>query len=407
MTLRITEKHIRSYLLAYLVISLLFSFIVLMRLVFASNMKFLNIVLYDVYYYVMPSIAILTLLLLLRKHEAEKRSEWQNFPSVIAWIVSITAISLVLFVIDSGFNTPLSYVIFPVIPVPMTCLYFNSKKSEGKLLSRKMAAFTLTIVILMPYAMAFLGFNSALSVARAAQSNTDRVKFVSEYVRVVTTSFWGLGGIEGKYVSFHRASSDFLKFLMVGVGSCGEMAHATKALFDHLDLESRLVSFPGEDHMFVEVKLNGTWLVVDPGYRLNLVTREERGSRRLAELGGLSYVVAYTRQGLIELTHFYVTTDRIVIRVTVNGEPIANAKIVLRHIFMGNEMALPEFHSDANGTIELNLGPLTYNNSKIEPAEPYYRIYVNDQDTKLKVNSTGSGKSVYIEVDLADIPSGQ
>jgi hypothetical protein len=280
----------------------------------------------------------------------------------------------------------------------MTYLYFNSKKSEEKkLLSRKIAAFTLTIIVLMPYTVAFSSFNLALSHARATQDDTDRVELVSDYVRIVATSFWGLSGIERKYITLHRASTDFWKFLMVGVGSCGEMAHAVKILFDNLNLESRLVSFPGEDHMFVEVKLNGTWLVVDPGYQLNL------GSRRLEKLGGLSYVVAYTDQGLIELTQYYVTTDRIVIRVTDNGEPIVNAKIVLSHTFMGNKMALPDFYSNSNGTIELNLGPLTYNNSEVEPVEPYYWIYVNDKNTKLKANSIGSGKIVYLEVDLVDV----
>jgi len=283
----------------------------------------------------------------------------------------------------------------------MTYLYFNFKKSEYKLLSRKMTAFTLTVVILMPYIATFSGFSLALSAAQSAQSDTDKVEFVSDYVRNVTISFWGLKGVEKNYVILHRVSSDFLKFLLVGAGSCGEMAYATKAFFDNLDIESRLVILPGEDHMFVEVKLNGTWLVVDPGYRLNLVTREERGSRRLEELGGLSYAVARTGQGLIELTQYYVTTDRIVIRVTENGEPVANARIVLRHTFMGNKMSLPEFHSDVNGTIEMNLGPLTYNNSRIEPAEPYYWIYVNGQNTEFKVNSMGSGRFVYIEIDLA------
>jgi hypothetical protein len=217
----------------------------------------------------------------------------------------------------------------------------------------------------------------------------------------------GTVNVENIKVILPSTNFDFAKFLMVGVGSCGEMARAAKTLFDNLGLESRLVSFPGEDHMFVEVKLDGTWLVIDPGYRLNLITREARGSKRLEDIGGLSYVVAYTDQGLIELTPYYVATDRIVIRVTDNGEPIANARVVLSHTFMGNKMSLPEFHSNVNGTVELNLGPLTYNNSEIEPVEPYYWIYINDQNTKLKVNSTGSGKSIYIEVEMADILEGQ
>jgi len=369
-------------------------------------MGFLNIVLYDVYYYVMPSIAIFILLVLLEKRKFEKQPERQKFPFVRTWIVSIL-VFLSLVVIDISFNTPLSYVVFPMIPVPITYLFFKYKKLEYKLLSRKMAAFTLTVTILTPYIATLSGFNLTLSQVRSSRSDTDRVEFVSDYVYNVTTSFWGLKGLEKTYVILHRVSSDFLKFLLVGAGSCGEMAHATKAIFDNLDLESRIVSFPGEDHMFVEVRLNGTWFVVDPGYRLSLMTRQERGSTRLQEIGGLSYVVTRTGQGLIELTQYYVTTDRIVIRVTENDEPVANAGIVLKHTFMGNRMLLPELYTDVNGTIEMNMGPTTYNHSKIEPAEPYYWIYVNGQKTEFKVNSMGIGRFVSIEIDLADFLRGQ
>jgi len=33
---------------------------------------------------------------------------------------------------------------------------------------------------------------------------------------------------------------------------------------------------------------------------------------------------------------------------------------------------LPEFYSNASGILELKIGSLSYNNSAIEPAEPYY-----------------------------------
>jgi len=262
----------------------------------------------------------------------------------------------------------------------------------------------LSLILITPYVSAFLGLNYAISVIKAIGNENDRARFVSQYIRAITISFWGLQGLERKYVSFHRALRgsclDFQKFLMNGVGSCGEMTRATKVLLDDLGIESRLVSFAGEDHMFVEVKINGKWLVLDPGYQLNLITRDERGTKRLEEIGGLSYVVGYTDQGFVELTQQYVSTDKIVIKVLNDGEPIANAKIVLKHIFMGHEQSLPEFYSDINGVVEINLGPLSYNNSKIEPAEPYYWIYVNGRNTHFKVSSTGSGKTTHIEVDL-------
>ena len=405
MIIQIAEKYVRLYLLTYLWVSFLFSMIIHFRLAFAHHIGFFNVVVYDIYYYVMPSIAVF-ILVLGRKQGSKRQSDVPasvQSATIMDW-VALATVALILICIDFSFNTPLSYVVFPAIPVFMMCLYFNSKEVERKLLSKKIVAFALAIVILLPYAMAFLGFNSAISVIKATQIKTDRAELASDYVSSITASFWGLTGLEGGYFILHRARSDFLKFLMVGVGSCGEMAHTTKGFFDSLDLESRIVSFPGEDHMFVEIKLNDTLLVVDPGYGMNLVTREERASMRLRELGGLSYVVAHTDQGLIEVTNNYVTTDQITIRVTDSGEPIANAKVILKHTFLGQTRPLPEFYSDTNGSVEFSLGPLAYNNSKIEPVEPYYWIWVNGKNTDLKASSTGSGKSVSIEVDLAEGP---
>jgi len=193
-----------------------------------------------------------------------------------------------------------------------------------------------------------------------------------------------------------------LKYLMMGVGGCGELAKATRTLLNLLGLESRIVEFPGEDHVFIEVKLNGSWIVVDPGYSLNLVTREDRASRRIREMGGLSYVVAHTEYGIVDLTREYVSTDLIRIRVTYNGEPLANAKIALRHKFVGSLRSLPEVYTDINGTVNMYIGPISYNKTSVEPAEPFFWIYVNGMNTGRKVNSTSSGESHYIDIEMTE-----
>lgn len=213
---QIAEKFTRSYLLTYLVVSLLLSLIIAVRLIFALNMIFLNIILYDIYYYAMPSIAILNIFMLLIKPNSEKQSKQEELRLTVIYSLIIAMVSYALFSIDFCFNTPLSYVIFPVIPVLMTYLYF--KRSTGKLLSRKKVALILAIVISAPYVVAFLGFNSTLYVARAKQDNADRIEFISDYVRNTTASFWGLEGVERKYVSLHRVNTDFLKSLLVSVG---------------------------------------------------------------------------------------------------------------------------------------------------------------------------------------------
>jgi hypothetical protein len=93
MTFRIIAKPLKSYLFVYLVISLWFSLIVFVRVAFALNMGVINVFFYDVYYYVMPSIATIAVLVLVRKPKSEKRSEWRRFESVVAWIASIVAVS--------------------------------------------------------------------------------------------------------------------------------------------------------------------------------------------------------------------------------------------------------------------------------------------------------------------------
>ncbi|MEM3458419.1 MAG: transglutaminase-like domain-containing protein [Candidatus Bathyarchaeia archaeon] len=314
----------------------------------------------------------------------------------------------VMLTIGYDFATSLPYVYLPLVSIPVACLYFYFRKPDDFSLSKKKAsmisALMLIVTLLAPYVMTYIGISVTLSNARGIRSDIERVKFVSSYVLNSTIWAGGPDGIEGWYVYLHRCSSNFLQFLMLGVGNCGEMAYAAKTLLDNLGIESRIVHLSGEDHMFVEIKFNGTWMVVDPGYSYNLVTREERASKRLAEMGGLSYVVAETGQGLIELTTYYVTTDKITIRVTEHGEPVINARIIFKHMFHGTEFSLPEFHSGPDGMLTLNLGPSTYNNTGIEPAEPYYRVYVNDRDSNFIVNSTGTGRSFFIEIDLANIP---
>jgi len=55
------------------------------------------------------------------------------------------------------------------------------------------------------------------------------------------------------------------------------MSIATLPCLDRLGVESREVGLPGEDHEFVEVELNGSWWVVDPGYYSGqIITRSAR-----------------------------------------------------------------------------------------------------------------------------------
>jgi hypothetical protein len=268
-------------------------------------------------------------------------------------------------------------------------LLVYSKKAIKTVWSKKTMASVFIVAVLIPNLTALACFNSELSAASSIAGDSGRVSRISQRVfdTMLTTRFL-------------RAQNDFWKFLMVGTGQCGEMSTATISYLSKLDIEARKVGLPGENHEFVEVKLNGSWWVVDPGYyRGEIITRLERANRRIDDVGAISYVVAYVDSSFVELTQEYVPTDTIIIKVTLGGEQLANAQVVLKHLFMNNEWSLPPLYTDGNGTITLHLGALTYN-SKANEVEPFFWVYINGQNTERNVTSTGTGQTHLVEIDL-------
>jgi len=278
----------------------------------------------------------------------------------------------------------------------MTVLYIKWKNA-GKG-SRKTAVFLvscITIAILLPNVTTYLSINNLLNQAASISNNWEKASFISGHVIGMTAYGWS-----------PRAGMDYWKFLLTGAGLCGEMAMAGTNLMNAAGLEARRIVFPGEDHSFIEVNIDGDWLIADPGdYGSKLVTRTEMTTRRVGTIGSVSYVAAYTEDSFIELTEQYVNIDTIVIRITRNGKPLACAQVVLKHRFEDRTVQLPcddrAFHTDINGTVMLRLGKPYYVN-KYKGSEEYYWIYVNGQNTNHNVTSTGSGQIQLVEIDLND-----
>lgn len=290
-----------------------------------------------------------------------------------------------------------------VLPIPMILVFliylvkFKPQKSFSKKVIAPVLAIIMVLSILLPHLTAFACYNNILSQASAISNPEEKTTFISQYV-YDTTAF------DFPFLKeYLRANRDFQKYLLVGVGACGELAMATVTYLKNLGFEARKVVFPGEDHAFVEVKINGEWRVLDPGYYPSEnLTRKERAERRLVEFGAISYIIAYVDSSFVELTQEYVPTDTIIIRVTCAGESLVGAQIILKHLFMSAEWSLPPLYTDGNGTVVLHLGALNYND-KAKEFEPYYRIIVDGKDTEFRATSTGSDQVHVIEIDLADI----
>ena len=105
------------------------------------------------------------------------------------------------------------------------------------------------------------------------------------------------------------------------------------------------------------------------------------------------------------MTHYYVPTDLIIIRVTKHGFPASGIRVVLIHEFKGNTMSIPGngycFYTDNSGQVVIHLGGVTYYD-KCAPYEPHYWIYINGQNTSKKITSTASGKIWSIDIELEE-----
>jgi len=286
--------------------------------------------------------------------------------------------------------------IFQTLPVLFAYLvYIAVSRQKPRSLKTKFAALiglVLVISILLPNITAYACKNDVLSQAENLSTPEEKVTLIAGFVRN-TSNF-----------NIFRSYNDFWKYLLVGTGVCLEIAVATQTLLNEIEFKARKVSLPGEDHAFVEVKINGTWFVVDPGYSIvEPITREQRAAKRITEFGAISYVITQSGSSFIELTQYYVPTDTLIIRVTKENEPLANAQVYLKHQFMSRTLQIPSsdttFFTDTNGEITFKLGALAYNENASE-YESYYWIYVNDKNTGQNVTSNGTGALHEIEIKL-------
>lgn len=382
-------------------VSFMFSLFIILRLqVLSSNwIKYANVVMYFLNYHIVP-VAVLTWFLspLFSKKQTTRI---RQICFTLLFFASVVSCYL-LFVFVSAIEVLPEYVSFPMLVISIVLVRIGCHKSEKKISRKKfvpLLALILSMSILLPHIATFTCYNTVILQATSLDNPSERAIHVSDTIRVTTTFSFPL-------FDFFRSRKDFWKFLLIGVGACGEVATATANVLEDLGFETRTVSFPGEDHAFVEVRIDDKWMVLDPGYYYSeILTREQRAERRIAEFGAISYVIGYVNTSFVELTQQYVPTDIIIIKVTYYGEPLANAQIHLTHKFMNRSLRLPDsvskFHSDGNGTITIHLGALTYN-EKAKQYDSCYWIYVNDKNTGRNVTSTGSGKTHLIEIDLSE-----
>jgi len=396
-------KKINRLLLAYLSISVVFSIAMVLRLLstnfydegdFFKITGLVNIVFYDLYYYVFPITHVIVLAKFV-KCDLTDNPKIKTISNLI-WVLFFS--QFIFFWLDIILSSVFLYSIPLIVLLLSTYFTILSCSSLKTQFSRKKIVAILLTIILLPNLSALLGFSIINNYASELETDSEKVNYISETVLNSHTPFWGSGSF---YYSPHRAYDDIFTFLIIGVGSCRELGYSSMAFLNSLGYETRPVSFPGEDHMFAEVNLDGDWFVVDPGYaNMTMVTQEERGNARIKEMGGLSYAVANIDTNPEIITNSYTTTDEILLKIVKGDVPQPEVEVVLKHKFRGMTLSLPELSTDSNGEVIFELGIMNYNRTSIEPAEKFYWVYVDGKNTTNTVHSTGSGKSHQIVIEV-------
>lgn len=122
-------------------------------------------------------------------------------------------------------------------------------------------------------------------------------------------------------------------------GACEENAVLFAELARSSDVESRLVYNLGEDHVWNEIWVNGSWVHFDA-----TLSKEDRLANpgmyeRSRDDGGwgkrLSYVYAVDLNGTRNtVTEKYTDTGNLIINVKKDGVPVENASVTIRSMFL-------------------------------------------------------------------------
>jgi len=383
--------------LSYLAISAMLSLLIFLRLnVSPENwVKNANVTFYFLMYIVCPAIAvwysITSVINYNKKHPNYKRS----LRIYLAYLAVLSAAIFFIVLLLSANGVPIFDWLFLVIPVFLGYFTFVTLNVKTQTFRKKKLVLLGVIFLIsafLPVGSAFVSQEIVLAHIANVPDSNQKIQVIGDLTR------YNLGTY-----NYFRSSSDYWKYLIVGTGACYEGAMASTTLLKNAGFEARIISLPGEDHVFTEVKINGTWMVIDPGYGdTSPVSRQERADARLREMGAISYVVAYTGSNFTELTSQYVPTDTITIKLTNKGQPLPNAEIYLTHEFQNRSLRLPDaemsFTTNATGEVTLHMGALTYNQNA-NLYEDYYWVYVNGQKTGYNITSTGTNENRLIAID--------
>jgi hypothetical protein len=186
------------------------------------------------------------------------------------------------------------------------------------------------------------------------------------------------------------------------VGGCGELATLFCEVAKRAGLEARVVSDPGIDHSWVEVKINGSWVIADPTIYWWYVNDPEKftewnelwfNNKSWLKCWSFSRVVTRLPNGsILDITENYTKAYKVTISVDQKIE-----RGFLRVATWKGSDERNVYFSEVNGseTVTLTLGGRIYKFELIKPTwfgtEKYgLRVYpvteIQNKTIKLKID---------------------
>ncbi|MEM3390107.1 MAG: hypothetical protein QXI12_08905 [Candidatus Methanomethyliaceae archaeon] len=241
-------------------------------------------------------------------------------------------------------------------------------------------------LLFAPFLVGHVFYETAIINANALSSDAEKVEFSADFAYNHIYSFQYLFGYP-----FFRSGNDLLGFYVLGFSGCGELSYIQRCMLDRLGIEARPLVLL-DDHEFNEVKVNGTWMVSDPGYAdCHFLSTQERGQKRIEELGGLS--VAYTiapNGSIVWRTQDYVPVDWVTIRILNGAVSLSNCSIT---ISCTTSMTAT---LDEEGCITIPIGNL----AGFKDGKTYLTVNVSGKE--FKIESLGEGRHVEYVFNLMD-----
>jgi len=174
------------------------------------------------------------------------------------------------------------------------------------------------------------------------------------------------------FILYRASPSDSRWTLVLKKGACEEYAVLFNDLACNSEIESRVVYNTGEDHVWDEVLINGSWIHFDSTLSYEKRFDNPEHYEKPQNEGGwgkqISYVYTYDSMGEhLDITPTYTETGLLVVYVEKDGNPAVDCKVILQSKFLmetRNNYKAPRYAcenwTDSQGFAVFNVGMNNY-----------------------------------------------